>query len=422
MVSALLSGSGSLDTVWPRYEAHLDDERETAFAREIIWGSLRWAVRLEAILAQLTDRPPRDPLVRALVLTGLYQLGHMRVAEHAAISESVNTVRLLGRERASGFVNAVLRRYQREAGQLEALADETPATRHAYPQWLCKMLQHDWPDDWERLLEAGNERAPMWLRVAGARVDFESYAAALERAAGGAPGRNEYAPDALHPAVPLPVTDLPGFAEGHVVVQDAGAQLAAPLLALQPGLRVLDACAAPGGKSAHILQSQDVQLTAVDSDAGRLERLHENFERLGLEANVVHADAGAPGQWWDGVPFDRILLDAPCSATGVIRRHPDIKLLRRAEDLPHLRESQRRLLAACWSMLAPRGRLVYATCSVLRQENEAVVTDVLRRHADAMPVTARARLTCGIEAGPGVQILTGEAGMDGFYYSCLERA
>ena len=383
---------------------------------------MRWAVRLEAILGQLSDRPPRDARVRAILLTGLYQLSRMRVAEHAAISESVQTARVLGRERAAGFVNAVLRRYQRESERLEAHADARPGTRFAYPDWLVEMLREDWPQQWERLLAAGNERAPLWLRVDSARTDLDEYAAELERAAGAAPGRNDYAPDALCPAVPLTVTGLPGFAAGHVVVQDAGAQLAAPLLAIRPGMRVLDACAAPGGKSAHILQMHDVRLTAVDNDALRLQRLHENFERLRLQADVINADAATPAQWWDGEPFDRILLDAPCSATGVIRRHPDIKLLRRAADLPRLCETQRRLLAACWTMLAPRGRLVYATCSVLRRENEAIVTDFLRAHADARPVSADRCLSFGIEAGPGVQILTGEAGMDGFYYSCLERA
>ncbi|MBT8145017.1 MAG: 16S rRNA (cytosine(967)-C(5))-methyltransferase RsmB [Gammaproteobacteria bacterium] len=418
VIATVIARRASLDGAFAARQDDLADSRERAFAREIASGTVRWFFRLNTMLTQLSERPPRDQLVTAVVLSGLYQLGYMRVPEHAAIDASVETVRLLGKPRAAGFVNAVLRRYQREKQQIDAEADRRPNSKFAYPRWLLQALREDWPDRHEALLRAGNERAPMWVRVDTRHVTVSDYAEKLD-ALGEQPGvRHPLVTTAVRPGTPVAVSQLPGFGEGLVSVQDAGAQLAAPLLDVADGMRVLDACAAPGGKSLHLLQTADIELVAVDNDAGRLARIEENFERAGVSARLVHADAASAG-WWDGKAFDRILLDVPCSATGVIRRHPDIKLLRRPGDIAQLVSVQQALLARSWSLLAPGGVLLYSTCSILRRENEAVVS----AFADETETARVDEIAAdwGVVAGPGRQILPGEAGMDGFYYSRLQR-
>jgi len=313
----------------------------------------------------------------------------------------------------------VLRRYQREQAVLDAAAEAEPVARHAHPHWLLTRLQQDWPDDWQAVCAANNARAPMTLRVNTLRGSPADYQQRLTEA-GLAATSQPHAPAALVLTEPTDVAALPGFAAGDVSVQDAAAQLAAPLLDVQAGQRVLDACAAPGGKTAHLLENNpSAELVALDNDAARLDRVAETLARLQLAARLLHADAGQVVDWWDGKPFDRILLDAPCSASGVIRRHPDIKALRRAVDIDALAAQQARLLDALWPCLAPGGKLLYVTCSVLAAENGRQVKTFLARTPDAAALPLAA--DWGRPAGHGRQILPGEADMDGFFYALLVK-
>ena len=396
--------------------------------RALCYDTVRWYLRLDALLSRLLARPNQSmtPEIHALALIGLCQLLYTDIPAHAAVDETVNAARVLNQPRAAGFLNAVLRRCQRDGAKLAAGVDRDPAARHAHPRWFVDMLAADWPDTYEEILSANNRRPPFWLRVNRLRGSGEDYRALLEtsglRVADGL-----FENHALMLAEAVDVGELPGFGAGLVSVQDAAAQLAAHLLAPQPGDRVLDACAAPGGKACHLLELQPelAELVAVDVAQDRLVRVTENLERLGLAATIVVADAAEPVLWWDGRPFERILLDVPCSATGVIRRHPDIKLLRRATDIAALAVRQRALLDSAWTMLAPGGRLLYASCSALRAENAAVVDAFLRFETSAREVTADALPVLGITApkhqGAGYAIAAGTRGMDGFYYACLEK-
>lgn len=397
--------------------------------RSLAFGTVRWLPELDACLEILAGRRPEelDPEVRALALVGLFQLLHGETPPHAAVSETVEAVRVLRRPRAAGFLNAILRRFLREAESVVTHAHRQPAARHAHPAWLIEALAADWPGQSDALLAANNERAPMWLRVNHRRATVSDYLARLE-GAGLAAERCPFAPQALRLAAPADVTALPGFREGDASVQDAAAQLAAPLLGARAGMRVLDACAAPGGKACHVLELEPrlAQMVALDLDAGRAGRIRENLDRLGLQASVLVGDAGDPAGWWDGEPFDRILVDAPCSGTGVIRRHPDIKLLRRPEDIPAFASRQRRLLEATWTLLRPAGRLLYATCSVLRLENAGLLEAFLADHPEAAEVSESARIFLPAQPpfagpGPGLALPTGAAATDGFYYACIEK-
>jgi 16S rRNA (cytosine967-C5)-methyltransferase len=397
--------------------------------QSIAFGTLRWHFELAACLALLLDRPGarQDPTLRALLLVGLYQLLHGATPPHAAVSETVEAARALGQARAAGLVNAVLRRFQRERDAIVAAAHRAPAARHAHAEWMLDAFARDWPGRWESIAAAGNAEPPMWLRVNARRVRRDAY---LDRlAAAGLPGEGAaFAPEAIRLAEPTDVNALPGFADGDVSVQDAAAQLAPRFVAAAAGTRVLDACAAPGGKACHLLELEPgiAELVALDVDPARAALIEANLSRLGLAAKVAVADASRPSEWWDGRPFDRILLDVPCSGTGVIRRHPDIKLLRRPEDVPRFAARQAELLSACWALLAPGGRLVYASCSVLTAENADVVGAFLLGQARAVDVTESARLLLPgalpwrIE-GPGCALASGAADADGFYYACLEK-
>jgi len=397
--------------------------------QSLAYGTVRWFFELDGCLALLTDRPPArlDPLIRCLLLVGLYQLAHGRTPAHAAVAETVEAARTLGQPRASGLVNAVLRRFQRERDVLLARAHREPQARHAHPAWLIEAIGRDWGERAEAILDSGNRHPPMWLRVNARRMDATAYRARLA-AAGLDAGACAFAPEALRLDQPVEVRALPGFEEGDVSVQDAAAQLAPRLLAAGPGMRVLDACAAPGGKACHLLELQPAlsQLVALDIDGSRATRIGDNLARLGLEARVRVGDATEPADWWDGEPFDRILLDVPCSGTGVIRRHPDIKLLRRPADIPAFAGRQRALLEATWSLLAPGGRLLYASCSVLRAENAGVVEAFLASRPEAVETTESARLFLPAPLpepgrGPGLALPTGAADTDGFYYACLDK-
>ncbi len=416
----------SLAAVLPQRLKRVRDPQRRALIQELACGTLRGYPRLEARAARLLERPPRarDADVHALLLVGLYQLAELDLPVHAAVDATVRATRALGKEWASGLVNATLRNWLRTAGAgpegAKATEEETDAARWAHPAWLLERLRRDWPQDWAAVAAAGNARPPLHLRVNLARRSRGDYLARLEAAGLGARALAHTAAGVVVEP-PVPVARLPGFAAGEVSVQDAAAQLAGPLLRLAPGQRVLDACAAPGGKTTHIgeLEPRLDALVAVDRDGARLARLRENLARLGVDACVVDADAGSPGRWWDGRPFDRILLDAPCSGTGVVRRHPDIKLLRRPTDIAAFAREQDRLLDALWPLLAPQGMLLYATCSVLAEENERRMEAFLTRHpeARARAIEAPWGRACGI----GRQILTGDDGMDGFYYARVER-
>ncbi|MDX1507224.1 MAG: 16S rRNA (cytosine(967)-C(5))-methyltransferase RsmB, partial [Woeseiaceae bacterium] len=424
VVDAVVSGGRSLDASLREREQNVA-EADRALLRNLCFGSVRHHWRLAAWTSQLVDRPlkKKDSVVTALLHVGLYQLSGTRIPDHAVVSQTVEAARLLRRPKLAPLVNAVLRRFIRD--DMAARPPATPEAEHDHPAWLIDALRTDWPDDWQAVLAANNERAPMWLRVNAARTDVAGYEARLATAELAAE-RLAGVDTALRLTQPLTVSRLPGFAEGEVSVQDAAAQLAAPWLlqdiAGRTQARVLDACAAPGGKSAHLLEAgRGIELTSVDIDAGRAADIDANLARLGLAATVLCADASNPQEWWDGKAFDGILLDAPCSASGVIRRHPDIKLLRRATDIDALAALQARLLERLWPLLAPGGRLLYVTCSVFAAENEAVVGDFLGATSDARENTMlqnnnirdlMRRKACGY------QVLPGTAGMDGFFYAC----
>lgn len=410
----------SLSDALPRASAGLKEGR--GLAQELAYGVLRWHGRLAAIAGRLLDKPmrPRDADVEAVLESGLYQLGGDSAPVQWVVSECVDTVRLLEKDWAAGLLNAVLRRYGREAEALLAAVDAEPAARYAHPQWLLDRLRGDWPDHWQAIAEANNQRPPMTLRVNGRRQDVPAYAGRLAEA-GLAASPHPVASQALTLDVPVGVDALPGFADGDVSVQDAGAQMAALLVDPQPGDRLLDACAAPGGKTGHLLELQPELsgLVAVDNEAGRLARVRENLQRLGCDAELHAADVADADAWWDGRPFDRILLDAPCTGSGVIRRHPDIKWLRRPGDAAALAGTQARLLAALWPLLAPGGKLIYCTCSVMPAENESVIDGFLETAGDA--AIAPLAGEWGIALQHGRQILPGQHGMDGFYYAGLVK-
>lgn len=392
---------------------------DRALLRELSAGTLRLIPRLDRILAELTDRPldRLQPMVRALLLVGLYQLTSMRIATHAAVDQTVRATGSARINRAKGMINAVLRRYDRERDPIETALAADDDYRTAHPAWLRKRIERDWPEQAEAVFAAGNERPPMWLRAAGPREQAMQRLteAGIEAVAPGSP------PQAIRLATPVDVNNLPGFDKGLLSVQDASAQYAATLLDALEGMRVLDLCAAPGGKALHLLQSvEDLDLVALDVSEERMERVRSNLARAGQSATLITADAREPDAWWDGRAFDRVLVDAPCSGTGVIRRHPDIKSLRRESDIEGFAVLQRSLLDAAWKVLAPGGRLLYATCSVLAQEGDGVVSGFLADHDDARSVAID--LPVGRPTAHGYQVLSGEADQDGFHYAGLERA
>jgi 16S rRNA (cytosine967-C5)-methyltransferase len=395
--------------------------------RSLSYGAVRGYYRHEAILSRLLSAPVRslDLLVRALLSVALFELEDERTPEYAVVDAAVDTAKITDAARAGGLINAVLRRYLRERASLDADIARNPATRHASPVWLADRLRADWPVRWTQLLAAGDAQAPMWLRVNGRRSTTDAYLDTL-RAAGIGARAEARVPQAVLLDAPCDVQDLPGFAQGLVSVQDLGAQCVAFPLGLAAGQRVLDACAAPGGKTALIAEREpDLdKLVAVDIDPQRLVRVRENLARGNLRADVISGDAGEPAAWWDGAPFDRILLDAPCSALGVIRRHPDIRLRKSPSDIDKLPPLQRRLLDSAWTMLKAGGRLVYATCTLTRSENRDLIGAFLRSTEGAASVPAEAWAgwpNFGEADDFGRQILPGEAGADGFYYAALTK-
>lgn len=418
-LAAVLSGKASLNSSLP---AQLDkvEERDRGLTQDLAFGTARWQPRLELLAAQLLQKPFKatDADVQALLLVGLYQLFYSRIPAHAAIGETVGCADKLKKPWAKGLLNAVLRRAQREGEELLAGMERDPVVRTAHPRWLQKSLKAFWPEQWEAICAANNAHPPMILRVNRRHHSRDAYLALLAEAGVGA-SACQYSPDGIVLAEACNVRGLPGFADGWVSVQDEAAQLAADLLDLAPGQRVLDACCAPGGKTCHILEAEPALagVVAVDLEAKRLVRVRENLERLGLDAQLIAADGRDTQAWWDGKPFQRILLDAPCSATGVIRRHPDIKLTRQPDDIAALAQLQGELLDTLWQTLEVGGILLYATCSTLPTENTEVIGAFLARTPGARELDLATE--AGLRQPHGRQLLAQEGGHDGFYYAKL---
>ncbi|MBD9441923.1 16S rRNA (cytosine(967)-C(5))-methyltransferase RsmB [Pseudomonas sp. PDM04] len=418
-LAAVLNGKASLNSSLPTQLDKVED-RDRGFTQDLAFGTARWQPRLSALAARLLQKPFKaaDADVEALLLVGLYQLLYTRVPAHAAIGETVGCADKLKKPWAKALLNAVLRRAQRESEALLAELEHDPVVRTAHPRWLQKSLKAFWPQQWEAICAANNAHPPMILRVNRRHHTREAYLGLLADA-GIAATACTYSRDGIILEVAADVRSLPGFAQGWISVQDEAAQLAADLLDLAPGQRVLDACCAPGGKTCHMLEAEPALagVVAVDLEAKRLVRVRENLERLGLSAELIAADGRDTATWWDGKPFQRILLDAPCSATGVIRRHPDIKLTRQAQDIAALAQLQGELLDALWITLEVGGILLYATCSTLPTENTEVIEAFLARTPGARELDLAT--TAGVKQPHGRQLLAQEGGHDGFYYAKL---
>jgi len=394
---------------------------ERSLCQNLSYGVLRWHPQLLTIANELLRKPlkKKDGDILALILCGFYQLRKMRIPAHAALSETVNASKILGKQWASGLINATLRNYQRNENSLDAKINKQLQSQFAHPDWLIKQIKSDWPDKWQAILDANNQQPPMMLRVNRLHSDRDKYLQRLSTVDIDA-NKLEHCPDGILLEHPCDVYKLPGFSDGDVSVQDGAAQQVVSLMDILPNQRILDACAAPGGKSCHILEQQsDNQLVALDIAPRRLEQVDENIKRLGLTAQLIAADACDTENWWDGQLFDRILVDAPCSGTGVIRRHPDIKHLRRPDDIASLAAHQHQILDALWPLLKADGLLIYTTCSALKEENEQQVLNFLKRHADARE--KRTPNPPATEQAAGYQRLPGDDMKDGFYYACLQH-
>ncbi|MBD8732838.1 16S rRNA (cytosine(967)-C(5))-methyltransferase RsmB [Pseudomonas sp. CFBP 13710] len=418
-LATVLSGKASLNSSLPR-ELDKVEARDRGLTQDLAFGTARWQPRLDALAERLLQKPFKaaDADVHGLLLVGLYQLLYTRIPAHAAIGETVGCADKLKKPWAKALLNAVLRRAQRESEAILAELERDPVVRTAHPRWLQKSLKAFWPEQWEAICAANNAHPPMILRVNRRHQPRDAYLGLLAEQ-GVAAQACVYSRDGIVLAEACDVRGLPGFSEGWISVQDEAAQLAAELLDLAPGQRVLDACCAPGGKTCHILEAEPALATvvAVDLEEKRLVRVRENLQRLGLQAQLIAADGRDTQAWWDGQPFQRILLDAPCSATGVIRRHPDIKLTRQPDDIPALAVLQGQLLDALWPTLEVGGVLLYATCSTLPTENTEVIEAFLARTPGARELDLAT--SAGIKQAHGRQLLAQEGGHDGFYYAKL---
>ena len=415
-VAAVAGGrnlNAALAALWTSHP-QLSSQQRGAIT-DLCYGTLRFGLQLEAVLTLLLTKPLRDETLRWLLLVALYQLQHSRAAPYAIVDHAVRCASRLGEPQAAGLINAVLRNFLRRREALLARAARSNVGRYAYPQWWIDKLHAQYPQHYTAVLEAGNLHPPFTLRVNRRRATRDEYLALLaQNGIAGSPVGAE----GVTLARALPVGQLPGFADGMVSVQDAAAQLAAPLLDTQPGMRILDACAAPGGKTTHLLEIAELDLTAIDSDAARLARVRQNLDRLQFEARLLAADVNNPPAWWDGKPYDRILADVPCTASGVVRRHPDIKWLRRATDIPQFVMQQRRLLDCLWRLLASDGKLLYTTCSIFQEENSLQIAEFLVCHADARLLPLREVKT--LDGTPEGQLLPDNE-HDGFYYALLQK-
>lgn len=419
-VAAVLERGESLATALPHAQSSIDNPKNKALLQEITYGVMRELTQLEYFVNTLMDQPlkGKQRIVHHLLLVGAYQLLHTRVPAHAALSETVAAVEDIQRPKFKNLVNGVLRNLQREHENIaKKMPTKGPITFN-HPKWIIKRATAAYPKQWQQVLQANNQRSPMWLRNNSAMQSRDAYLAQLAtldiEATAGKIGDNS-----ILLAQPLPVTALPNFEIGACSVQDIAAQQAAELLGAQPGERILDACAAPGGKTCHILElTKDIEVVALDCDEKRLDRVQQNLTRIGLNAELICGDGTQPDDWWDKKQFDRILLDAPCSATGVIRRNPDIKWLRRDSDIEQLVELQQQIFDASWKLLKSGGTLVYATCSILPNENSQQVAKFLQRHQDAELIPLHQNDTSD---QPGWQLLPGDNDSDGFYYAKLQK-
>lgn len=392
--------------------------RDQGLVREIAFGLCRWYFSLSSLLRQRLQKPlrARDRDIETVLLIGLYQLLVMRTDSHAAVNETVKLALAQKKKWAKGLVNALLRGVIRDKIELDKNAGA-----EAYPDWMRARVEADWGEQAESILLAGSERPPMTLRVDTRQSDIDTLMARLA-ADGILATRHAFVDTAILLQTPCDVTQLPGFEQGLLSVQDAAAQLAAPCLGCAPGARVLDACAAPGGKTLHLLQSYaDIEVDALDSSESRLQLLRQNLQRAGQSARIMVGDAASPRDWFDGRGYDAVLADLPCSASGVLRRHPDIKLLRRESDIMPLLAQQGRMLQALWTVVKPGGKMLFSTCSIFKEENEIQVARFLQQQSDATEVSLD-----GVEWGEprvhGRQILSGTDNMDGFYYALLTRS
>ncbi len=421
IINQVIQHQLSLSHVLQQKLSNEKNPKDKAFIQDLCFGVFRWQPQLDQYLNEMLKKPfkPKDSDIKALLWVGLYQIIHQRTPEHAAVSATVEACHDLKKSWAKNITNALLRRFLRE--QKNKSEEKNPAKLYAHPDWILQQVKHDWPDDWQNILSANQSHAPLTLRVNGKKISRPDYAKKLES------HNIEYQLTAhteqgVNLIKPCDVSELPGYNAGEFSVQDQAAQLAAIQLDLKVGQRVLDACAAPGGKASHCLELETelTELVALDNDLARLDRIKQNLQRLELNATILHGDASCPNDWWDDQQFDRILLDVPCAASGVIRRHPDIKYLRQADDLEVIIQLQKKILENIWPLLRPGGKLVYSTCSIFKRENEQQIEAFLAQHIDAHKQTIRA--DWGIERNVGRQILPGQDDMDGFFYACINKS
>lgn len=421
VIAQILQAKGSLSSLLPSISTKIA-ENDRALLQELCFGTCRYYPQLQAYTECLLDKPLRakDSDVQALLLLGLYQLLHTRIPDHAAIGETVEVTRVINKPWATKLVNGVLRSFQRDHRKIDELLLQNNAFQSNHPAWMQATLAKCWPEQLDQLIAANNQHPPFSLRLNTQKISRDTYLQLLQ-AQGIAAKATAFSPYGITLEQACDPRQLPHFADGWLSVQDEAAQLSADLLELAPNLRVLDACSAPGGKTGHLLEREpSLQVTALDADERRLTRVRENLNRLGVSAKVICGDGTQPSTWWDGEQFDRILLDAPCSATGIVRRHPDIKVLRTPEELDKLGELQQQLLKNLWPLLKPGGVLLYATCSVMPKENTRVVEAFLARQQDALcdPLEA----DWGISQPCGRQLLPQVNGHDGFYYARLRKS
>jgi 16S rRNA (cytosine967-C5)-methyltransferase len=418
-LTSVLCHKGSLASSLPR-ALEAAEHGDRALIQQLCYGTCRHFPQLELIADQLLHKPmkPQDQDIYALILMGLYQIKAMRTPDYAAVDATVQAAKASGKRWADKLINGVLRSYIRGGAELEEVLNEHNAYRYNHPEWLVSKLSHHWPDDWQQIIAANDPQGPLTLRVNTRKVSRSDYLASLADA-GHAAHACHISEVGVQLAQATDVTQLPGFAEGWFSVQDEAPQLSAPLLQLEAGQRVLDACAAPGGKTCHLLEAQDVTVVAVELEERRIGRMQENLQRMGMAAQIICGDASEPEQWWDGQAFDRILLDAPCSATGVIRRNPDIKMLRTSEDVLELVQLQLKLLNNLWPLLKPGGYLLYATCSVLRQENDRLVARFIKQQEQVQHCVIDA--DWGMQMEVGRQLFPNPTSHDGFYYAKLYK-
>ncbi|ETI59788.1 16S rRNA (cytosine(967)-C(5))-methyltransferase RsmB [Marinomonas profundimaris] len=427
VITNILLQQGSLSTQLARHQLEVASEH-IPLLKELCFGVCRQYPKLNSIALHLLAHPfeEKDTDLYATLLLGLYQLTYMNTPDHAAVNETVEACRLLKKDWATKLMNAVLRRYQREVDEIEEELEAMPSVEYNQPKWFVKRLNKHWPDQLEEIIEASNTHPPMCIRVNESRVSRETYKSQLlEKGIKATEGA--FSSSALYLRNAVRVTELPNFEEGFVSVQDEAAQLSANILSPKAGDKVLDACAAPGGKTGHLLEkAEGLVLTAVELEPWRMEKIESNLERLGYSATLICADAGELDTWWDGEHFDKILLDVPCSATGVIRRNPDIKINRKPADIDELVLIQREILNSVWTTLKSGGFMLYATCSLMPEENEQQITHFLANQQDASEVplntlSEESALEWGIPVSHGRQLFPNLEGHDGFYYCLLKK-